>query len=294
MSSRAADTSERARPARRTRAAGADPIASVVISAHNEAAHIGNHLSHLYHGVWDHEIEVLVVCHGCTDDTAARVRDAALGVRVVETGQLSKTEAMRVGDAACTAFPRVHLDADVVLEGDDLRRLVEPLRDGSVLAVAPRRLLVTASSSLAVRWYYDVWERLPQVRTGLFGRGAVALSEEGQSRVDAQPALISDDLAAAVFDPGERRVVDDAVAHLLAPHHLVDLVRQRTRVVVGNAQAEAMGARRPGSATTWGDLVRLGVRHPGLVPKLPVFLAVTVVSRLVARRQLRARGSATA
>ncbi len=272
----------------------AGPIASVVIPAHNEAAHIGHVLSHLYHEVWDHELEVLVVCNGCTDNTAARVRDESLGIRVLEIGQLSVADATRIGDAASKVFPRVHLDADAVLPGADLRRLLEPLQDGSVLAAAPQRLLVTAHSSVAVRWYYQVWEQLPQVRTGLFGRGAVALSEEGQHRVDALPRLVSDDLAASeVFEPGELTVVEDAVVHVLAPHNLVDLVRRRIHVVVGNAQAVALGARRPGSETTWGDLARTCVRHPRLVPKLPVFLAVTAVSRLLARRQIRASGFTT-
>lgn len=266
----------------------AGPIASVVIPAHNEAATIGRNLARLYHGVWD-EIEVLVVCNGCDDATAVRAREAALGVRVLEISQPSKAEAMRVGNAASSVFPRVHLDADVVLGGEDLRRLIEPLQDGSLLAVAPQRVLVTARSSIAVRWYYDVWERLPQVRAGLFGRGAVALSAEGQSRVDALPPLMSDDLAASeAFEPEERRVVEDAVVYVRTPRHLTDLIRRRTRVVTGNAQADAEGARQPGSVTTWRDLGTLVVQHPGLLPKLPVFLGVTAVSRLLARRQVRA------
>lgn len=259
-----------------------------MIPAHNEAATIGRNLARLHHGVWD-EIEVLVVCNGCSDATAARARESAVGVRVLEIAQPSKAEAMRVGNAATAVFPRVHLDADVVLGGDDLRRLIEPLRDGSVLAVAPQRVLVTARSSIAVRWYYDVWECLPQVRSGLFGRGAVALSAEGQQRLDALPPMMSDDLIASeAFGPGERLVVEDALVYVRTPRHLADLVRRRTRVVTGNAQADAAGARKPGSVTTWRGLGTLVVQHPALLPKLPVFLGVTAVSRLLARRQVRA------
>jgi hypothetical protein len=267
----------------------ASPIASVLIPAHNEAAIIGMNLTRLYQGIWDDELDVIVVCNGCSDDTAAKARSAVRGVRVLEIGQPSKAEAMRIGNSVSSVFPRIHLDADVVLSGDNLRKLVEPLHDGVVLAASPRRVLVTARSSVAVRWYYDVWEHLPQVRAGLFGRGAIALSAEGQSRVDAMPALMSDDLAASeAFLPAERRVVDDAFVFVRTPHHLRDLVRRRTRVATGNAQADAAGARQPESVTTWGVLARLVVEHPGLLPKLPIFLAVTAASRLLARRQVQA------
>lgn len=46
-----------------------------------------------------------------------------------------------------------------------------------------------------MRWYYDVWQRLPQVREGLFGRGMIVLSPEGHERVRALPQVMSDDLA---------------------------------------------------------------------------------------------------
>ncbi len=140
------------------------PIASVVIPAHNEGAIIGRNLSRLCEGMWEDQVEVLVVCNGCDDDTAERAREAFPGVRILEIGEPSKAEAMRVGNEVSSYFPRVHLDADVVLGGRDLERLVEPLRAGRVLAAAPQRVLVTARSSVGVRWYYDVWQRLPQVR----------------------------------------------------------------------------------------------------------------------------------
>ncbi len=266
----------------------ASPIASVVIPAHNESATIGRNLTYLYQGVWDGELEVLVVCNGCSDDTAERAREAAAGAHVLEIGRPSKAEAMRVGNASSAVFPRVHLDADVVLAGEDLRRLVEPLLAGTALAAAPQRVLVTQRSSLVVRWFYDVWEHLPRVESGLFGRGAVALSAEGQSRVDALPEVMGDDLAVSdAFADTERVVVGDAVVRVVAPRHLADLVRRRVRVITGNAQADAAGLRRPDSSTSWRDLRHLVATHPTLAPKVPVFLAVTAASRLLARRAIR-------
>ena len=184
--------------------------------------------------------------------------------RVLEVPKPSKTEAVRVGNAAGTVFPRVHLDADVAISGADVVHLVQPLLERDVLATAPQRVLLRDRSSWLVRWFYDVWEQLPQVRSGLFGRGVIALSEEGQRRVDALPQLMSDDLGISeVFDPGERRVVWTAFAEVRPPGTLRDLLRRRVRVATGNSQAAQVGVRRPESSTTWGTLARLALHNPG-------------------------------
>ena len=107
--------------------------------------------------------------------------------RVLEIGKPSKAAAVAAGNSVSRTFPRVHLDADVQLSGDSVRALVDTLASGELHAAAPTRVLDRTGCSRAVRWYYDVWEELPQVQAGLFGRGAFALSEEGQARVSALP-----------------------------------------------------------------------------------------------------------
>ncbi len=264
------------------------PRASVVIPAHDEGRRIGECLDALQQGVAPGELEVVVVCNGCTDDTATRAASFP-EVRVVELARPSKVAAVRAGNAVAAVFPRVHLDADVRLTGSDVLRLVAPLEDGGVLATAPRRVLRHSAGRPIVRWYYDVWEALPQVRAGLFGRGAYALSASGQARVSALPELLSDDLAASeAFADHERRIVDEAVVEVRTPATLADLVRRRTRVVTGVAQAAAVGATRPGSATTPRRLGALALHRPGLALRLPVFLAVTLVARRSGQRAARA------
>lgn len=263
-------------------------LASVVIPAHNEARTIARTLAALRSGTDPAELDIVVVCNGCTDETAAVARAADGGVRVLEIGEASKVEAVRVGNAATTVFPRVHLDADVELSGTSLRALVASLSTG-VLATAPDRVVPREGCRPLVRWYYDVWEQLPQVREGLFGRGVVALSAEGQQRVSALPRLMSDDLAMSdAFDRAERCVVDAAVVVVRPPRTGRDLLRRRVRVVTGNAQMEDHGGRRQESVTTPRVLVRLLVTQPRLVFRLPVFLAFTLTARVLARRAVRA------
>ena len=263
-------------------------VASVVIPAHNEAATIGRNLRALRKGTREGDLDVVVVCNGCTDRTADVARQADPLARVIEIEKPSKVEAVRVGNAATTVFPRIHLDADIQLSGAHALELLEPITRDRVLATAPRRDVPRAGCSPAVRWYYDVWESLPQVESGLFGRGVVALSEEAQSRVTALPRMMGDDLGMSEsFTSDERRVVHGAVAVVHPPRTVRDLVRRRIRIATGNAQATELGVRRPGSRTTTRTLLGLAVARPGLALRLPVFIAVHVLAQLGARRALR-------
>jgi hypothetical protein len=263
------------------------PVASVVIPAHDEAQVIAGNLRSLLEGTDPGRLEVVVVCNGCTDETADIARRFD-GVRVIEIAEPSKVQAVQVGNAAATAFPRVHLDADVTISGADVLALAARLHDG-VHAVAPTRRLPLERSSWPVRSYYRVWERLPQVRRGLFGRGAVALSEEGQRRVDALPRVMSDDLAVSeAFAESERCVVAEATVTVHPPRTTTDLLNRRVRVVTGNAQATDLGIRHQASITTPAVLVRMALRDPRVAIHLPMFLGIGLIARLRSRRAVRA------
>lgn len=260
-------------------------IASVVVPAHNEAKGLSENLTALLDGIPHGAVEVVVVCNGCTDDTAAVARKVP-GVRVLEIAEASKARAVEVGNASATTFPRLHLDADVRLTGADLLRLVDALDEDGVLAVAPGRSIPTEHSSWPVRAYYRVWQSLPAVRTGLFGRGSFCLTAEGQARVAAAAILMNDDLVASeLFTPAERRVVTDATVVVRPPRTVKDLVRRRIRVATGNAQADAHGARH--GSTSVSDLLTLGLRQPAIGLRVPVFMTVTLVARMLSRRAVR-------
>ena len=264
-------------------------VASVVIPAHNEAATIGRNLRALRRGTRDDDLEVVVVCNGCTDQTAEAARAADPRARVIEIEEPSKAEAVRVGNTATEVFPRVHLDADIELSGTDLLSLLEPLSRRGVLATGPRRDVPKTGCSRWVRWYYEVWESLPQVESGLFGRGVVVLSEEAQARVSALPRMLSDDLGMSdAFSAQERCVVSTAVAVVHPPRTVRDLVRRRIRISTGNTQAARLGVRRPASRTRLRTLLALSVSRPGLALRVPVFLGIHVAALVGARRAVRA------
>ncbi|MEO9198104.1 MAG: glycosyltransferase, partial [Antricoccus sp.] len=109
------------------------PSATIIIPAHNENRTIGRALEALTRNCAPNEFDIVVVCNGCNDETAAIARRFD-GVTVIEIPQPSKTTAIQAGDRVAIAYPRVYMDADVELDTDAARALVYSLADGEVLA----------------------------------------------------------------------------------------------------------------------------------------------------------------
>ncbi len=258
----------------------APAVISVVIPAYNEAAVVGRLLDAL--GGAEHGLEVVVVCNGCTDDTESVARDHPSQPRVLSLPEGSKHGALLVGDAASAGFPRFYVDADVVVSADDIHAMAAVLEAGA-MAVAPERSLSLQDSSRTVRAYYRLWERLPSVRTGLYGRGVVGVSEAGYSRIALRPEVMGDDLYVhSRFSPPERRIVPDTTSVVRGPRSTVDLVRRRVRAAQGNTQLARVVATSP-PATGIRDIASVVRADPSLLPSAAVFLGVTALARAAAR-----------
>jgi hypothetical protein len=256
---------------------------SVVIPAHNEARVLAVNLTALLADAWPGEFDVVVVCNGCTDDTAAVARRVP-GIRVVELTRAGKAGAMRHGDSLTTVFPRLYLDADVQVSTRSARLLAEAVDVPGMLAVGPDRRFDLAASALLVRAYYSVWNSLPEVRQGLFGRGAIVLSERGCQRMRALPDARSDDLAVHLaFSTAERRVVSGAVAVIRPPRTSMDLFRRRIRALQGSRELQGAAAATSRGGTSWADLRAAVADHPAALAALPVFLGYGIAARLAVK-----------
>ena len=210
---------------------------SVVFPAHDEAGVIERTLRTLVEGCADGGLQVVVVCNGCSDDTAEIARGFGPPVEVVETPVASKAAALRLGDEVATGFPRFYVDADVELPLDSLRRVADVLRRGPWLAAAPQLRVDLANCSRLVRAYYAIWTRLPYHASGMIGSGVYAMSEAGRSRFDVFPDIISDDgFARLQFGPEERTSVEGATFTIRAPMTLASVVRIKTRSQKGAVQ----------------------------------------------------------
>jgi glycosyltransferase involved in cell wall biosynthesis len=263
---------------------------SVVIPAHNEQAVLGRCLEALVGSARTGELEIAVVCNGCTDGTADVARRYGEGVRVVETERASKTGALNLGDAVVSGFPRFYVDADVVLPLASIRRIAARLAEDDARAASPVMEVDLGRSSLAVRAYYRIWVRLPYVREGMIGVGVYALSEEGRQRFSEFPDVLADDgYVRMLFDPSERIHVDDAPVHVYAPEPLSDLIRIKTRSRLGRYQLRQLFPElvaREQVTKSYGSAMWTVMARPWLWPSAFVYAVVIVRTRLGARRRL--------
>ena len=256
---------------------------SVVIPAHQEERTIGRCLEALAPLVETGSVEVVVVVNGSTDGTARTAR-AHTGVRVLETPVPSKAHALNLGDTAVTTFPRVYLDADVLVAPAGLQRLAAVL-DGPEPRVGSVALDVDLTDcSWPVRYFYDIFLRLPYARAQLIGLGLYAFSRAGRSRFTTFPDHTADDLFVdRLFTSAERVVLADHRFTVKAPRSTSSLLAVRTRVHFGNDElADAAPADERFASSASGSaraLAAVVVEEPRLLPRALVYIAITLVAR---------------
>ena len=259
---------------------------SVVIPAHNEANVIQRCLKSLLTQVRPGDLEIVVVCNGCSDDTA-EIAEAFDGVRVLQTPVASKARALNMGDRAVSSFPRIYLDADVELEVGAVSAIFEAL-DGKTHAVSPVPRFQLRQSSLLVRMFYRAWRNTPFYnRSMIGGSGAYALTASGRSRFKTFPDVISDDgFVRLQFKSDERRVIDSAGSVVHCPRDMKSLLCMMTRVDAGSRQLGSLqyGNLRQNEETGTGQRIMSMVGKPWLLPCFVVYAATRLITRRRAAR----------
>lgn len=256
-------------------------IGSIVIPAHNEAFVIGRCLDALLAGFKPGELNVVVACNGCTDDTAEIVRRDWSAVHVLETTEASKAAALRAADAVLTTFPRLYLDADVTLPSASARMVIERLRSGPALAARPPIRYDADESAILVRNYYRARARVPSVMNSLWGAGIYGISAEGRKRFEEFPDLLSDDLFVdQLFDRSEIEIVASDPVVVSVPRRTNDLFRILRRSYTGNSENRRTQDGRGSTArsTARGVLAtaRLGL---GCALDAACYLAIVMAAR---------------
>lgn len=261
------------------------PRVSVVIPAHDEATVLGRCLAGLQPAVAAGWAEVLVVCNGCDDDTA-RVARAHRGVTVLELSEASKIAALRAGDATARVFPRVYLDADVLLPSEALEDLVLGMEETGAPAGRPSARLDTSACSWPVRRFYAARSRVRSLNTALWGAGVYALSRDGRSRFHDWPDVVADDLFIdGLFTRGEVLLVN-ALVTVYPPRRAADLLRTLRRVYRGNRERSVLSTiPAPRSTSTSTATALLRTAASGATPALDAvtYAALVTAARLPTR-----------
>jgi glycosyltransferase involved in cell wall biosynthesis len=266
-------------------------IGSVLIPAHNESAVIHRCLDRLFEGTHVGELEVAVVCNGCDDDTAAVARATGHPVEVMELDEASKPAALRAGERLLRTFPRLYLDADVVLRGSVARQVLQHLgQDGAVAARPPFRYDTTHSTAIVQR-YFRARSRMPTVMGSIWGAGVYGLSAAGRARFEDHPDVVAEDLFVhQQFDADEIEIVGDEPVVVIAPARFRDLLKVRRRAYRGVVENRAAAngperrdqpAVRPPATTrsTLRDMLRLCDSPPGALDAA-TYAFVAVSARL--------------
>jgi glycosyltransferase involved in cell wall biosynthesis len=267
-----------------------NPVASVVIPAHDEAERIGATLRTLLTGIAAESLEVVVVCNGCSDGTADGAR-AVPGVQIIEIDETSKIAALRAGDAHVEAFPRIYLDADVAVSGQAAAAIARALDVDEPRVAGLLPMISLRDSSRYVRSFYRFRQRLPVFQGGIVGAGVYAMNEAARTRFGVWPAVIGDDqFVLRLFEPHERIIVRDHRSFVEGPPDLRSLVRRGVRVRRGNAELTtgAGGLALAAPPAGVGAALRSCASEPSTWPGAVTWLAVSAWVRILTR--LRADG----
>ncbi len=255
---------------------------SIIIPAHDEETLIRRTLA-AFADTDPADLEVIVVANGCSDRTAALARTVP-GIVVVEIDEASKTAALNIGDSYATHWPRLYLDADIVITPEAASAVFATLDEGEVLAARPPFAYDIATCSPLVRAYYRARRRIPAMCSQLWGAGAYALSEDGHARLGRFPALMADDLYVdQLFARTEIAVVPTDEVAVRCPLTLRVLLRTLRRVYSGQAQV----TRAQGEVAPVGGVraVLAGAQDPAALADALVYIGIAVLARVLAHRQ---------
>lgn len=266
----------------------ADRVGAVIVPAHDEAAVIGRTLRALAPLAAVPGFEIVVVCNGCSDDTAALAR-AFVGVRVVEIAEASKPAALNAGDRAASAWPRLYLDADIEIAPEAVLAVFDALEEPGVLAARAFHVYDTTGATAGVRAYYRARSRIPAPPLRLWGAGGYAANEAGHRRLPEFPSVTADDSwFDARFEDHEKRVVETEPMRVRTPRDNAGLLAVLTRQRRGYIE---LGI--PSSAGSRGAALISSVRGPRSLVDLAFYVVLTAISRRRSDRILRRASART-
>ena len=234
-----------AAPTNNTSAGDGGPLSkpvAIIVTAHNASATIKSCLEAVLAGAAKTEVEVVVVCYACDDDTAAQAKTFGTLLKVMETKSLSKTAALNLADKSVTAFPRFYVDSHALLNIDAIRKVANILRTSdNVEAAAPAINIDISESSWPVRAYYQIWLQRDRVRYGLMGSGVFAVSELGHSRFHKFPLVMAEDLYVRLhFHQRRRRTLTSCAFKIKAPSSIAEVFRQRVHQRIGMCEIKEL------------------------------------------------------
>lgn len=264
-----------------------DSRVSIIIPAYNESAVISSALTSFLESDFLDNNQVIVVCNGCTDETAKIVRQLSPKIICLETDTPSKTNALNMGDSVAMFYPRIYLDADVSISVTTVNEMIKTLNREGTFATSVAAKMDLSSSSWAVKAFYDIWLNLPYCKAGMIGSGVYVLSKQGRSRFQKFPNIIADDgYIRCLFKESERPLTLSYYAIVTAPRDLISLIKITTRSRLGRYELQEKFPELLSNESK--DYKAASVEfllNFMLWPKTIVYVGVNIITRMRAKYQ---------
>jgi GT2 family glycosyltransferase len=212
------------------------PSASIIILAHNESSVIASTLAPLAPLAASGALQVIVACHGCSDDTA-EIAARYAGVTAIELAEASKVGAMNAGDEVATRWPRLYLDADIEVDPAALAPTIRALTGDGIFAARPPFRIDADGASPAVRAYLRARYRMPSMSRAMWGAGVYGLSRAGHHRLGSFSAATADELLLdRLFAPGRKLIPSGPAVTVRVPRTAQGLLAVFVRSCRGTAE----------------------------------------------------------
>lgn len=259
---------------------------TVIVPAYNEAAVIERTLAPLSQAAVDGYIELIVVCNGCTDNTAD-IAHSVPGVHVIVLEEGSKPSALNAGDELATLWPRLYLDADIQITAVAVIAVLDRLSLGDVLAARPRFRYDSDGAGPLVRSYYRARRRISAHQQALWWAGVYGLSARGHERIGVFPDLTGDDLFVdSQFDIDEKAVVQTEPSVWRTPSDVRGLLTVLGRHHRGGTELLAYDPERgPRTASITARALMRTIRGPRSACDAAVYIVMALAARRTATRR---------
>lgn len=215
------------------------PTCSIVIPAYNEESCISTTLHALTKDMKVGEFDIIIVCNGCKDKTAAVAKSVCRHAQVIETNTASKTNALNIGMKKATSETIVFLDADIKTSAAAVRLLLRSLEFTNRDLAYGKVIFSTSKCSAPVQAFYKAWRLNPYFDGGKVG-GFFAVSKSGLTSLGKFPHLTNDDeyvrrklAVGSVYVPAATFAVEP-------PRTLSSLIKVRSRVYRGNQELSSL------------------------------------------------------
>ena len=210
----------------------------VIIPAYNESGVILRLLESLHEGYAAGKYNVVVACNGCSDNTVEIVENHFPDYQCLDIELGSKINAINEAEALGLGYPRVYVDADVVISTQSVLKIIEELeKEKEPLLLAPRAIINCSNSDAFVRLFYSAWKKTTFFIDEGYGSGVYALNQSARQLFDTFPNVTSDDgFVRHISSALKVGVCEDANSAVEAPRSISDLVKIKVRIKAGKSE----------------------------------------------------------